>query len=323
MLSNLKTLSDLPERFSVLRYQEENLYRYPDYLSPKFQEEQRQICSQKSNNKSNIFSSELESSSSSSSGVNEVWREKICEWCYQVVDHFDFSRETVDVSMSYLDRFLSSRPVNKKVFQLAAMTSLYLAVKLYEPGMLRPSSLVELSRGFFTKEHVVSMEESILRSLCWHVHPPTYLSFAREFLLLIPTNICTSSEYHEIVEISRFLSELGVCDYFFVTRKPSSVALGCLLNALESIQDDEARQTIYHEFVKAVRDFSGLDCYDLEVEECRARLQDIYIHGGYKKQEQTDVVDRFGNISPVCVSDTDQLDGPISQAGDSRGKTKC
>ena len=95
--------------------------------------------------------------------MNEIWREKICEWSYQVVDHFDFSRETVNVSLSYLDRFLASRPANKKFFQLAAMTSLYIAVKLYEPGILTPASFVELSRGFFTEDHVTAMEESILR----------------------------------------------------------------------------------------------------------------------------------------------------------------
>uniref|UniRef100_A0A7S2WJA6 Cyclin-like domain-containing protein n=1 Tax=Eucampia antarctica TaxID=49252 RepID=A0A7S2WJA6_9STRA len=321
MLSSEIILSDLPERFSVLRHQEDNLYRYPDYLSPKFQEEQWQQCTQKENTKSNIFTSELESSSSSSSGVNEVWREKICEWSYQVVDHFDFSRETVDVSISYLDRFLASRPVNKKVFQLAAMTCLYLAVKLYEPGMLRPSSLVELSRGFFTEDHVTAMEESILRALSWHLHPPTYLSFVREFLLLIQTSCCSSSEYRAIVENARFLTELGVCDYFFVTRKPSSVALACLLNAFESIRTINARETIYRRFTQDVRDVAGLDCFDDEVEDCRARLREIFVHGGYKKQEIVGMLDRFGNTSPVCVSDTNQQNGTKYQTDDEIQRT--
>ena len=155
--------SDLPERFAALKHQEDNIYEYPDYLSLTFKEEQAKKSSPDDESKSDILSTELESSSSSSSGVNEIWREKICEWSYQVVDHFDFSRETVNVSLSYLDRFLASRPANKKFFQLAAMTSLYIAVKLYEPGILTPASFVELSRGFFTEDHVTAMEESILR----------------------------------------------------------------------------------------------------------------------------------------------------------------
>lgn len=80
-----------------------------------------------------------------------------------MVDHFDFSREVVAVAMSYLDRYLCARKVNKKMFQLAAMTSLFVAIKLYEPSALKLSSLTGLSRGFFTPEHIIAMEQSILR----------------------------------------------------------------------------------------------------------------------------------------------------------------
>ena len=79
------------------------------------------------------------------------------------MDHFDFNREVVSVAMSYLDRYLSTRRVNKKIFQLAAMTCLYLAIKLSEPSTLKIASLIGLSRGFFTTEHIVAMEQSILR----------------------------------------------------------------------------------------------------------------------------------------------------------------
>ena len=86
---------------------------------------------------------------------------------------------------------------------------------------------------------------SNFRTLSWHLHPPTYLSFIREMLLLLQQTKCGHSDYHEIVEISRFLTELAVCDYFFVTRKPSSVALACILNALGCINDGIKRDTIY------------------------------------------------------------------------------
>ena len=102
-------------------------------------------------------------SSQSSGEINETWREKICEWSYQVIDHFDFSREVVMISMNLLDRFLSSRTVNKKVFQLAAMTSLFIAIKLNEPGKLTMASMIELSRGYFKVNQMAAMEVSILR----------------------------------------------------------------------------------------------------------------------------------------------------------------
>lgn len=80
-----------------------------------------------------------------------------------MIDHFDFSREVVSVSISYLDRYLATRSVNKQVFQLAAMTSLFLAIKLFEPGRLSMQSMIELSRGYFTVKQMEAMELEILR----------------------------------------------------------------------------------------------------------------------------------------------------------------
>jgi hypothetical protein len=98
--------------------------------------------------------------------INESWREKICKWTFEVIDHFEFQRETAYIALSYLDRFLSNRLVNHRTFQLASMTTLYLAIKLYEPKTLRISSLTELSRGLFDENQVAAMELVLLRWVC-------------------------------------------------------------------------------------------------------------------------------------------------------------
>ena len=104
-------------------------------------------------------------SSKTTGGVNEDWRSKICEWSYQVIDHLDYDREIVAVSMHYLDRYLAKRTVDKRTFQLLAMTTLHLATKLYSPRhqQLSIHILRNLSRGYFDEEHITAMEESILR----------------------------------------------------------------------------------------------------------------------------------------------------------------
>lgn len=149
---------DLLERIDVMLKQEANLYRTVDYLAPEFQEKLSLA-----RDDGIVVKCTGSDSSSSSSSINELWREKICEWSYQVIDHFDFSREVVGVAIHYLDRYLATRSVNKKVFQLAAMTCLFLAIKLYEPGKLSMSSMIELSRGYFMVEQMIAMEHSILR----------------------------------------------------------------------------------------------------------------------------------------------------------------
>lgn len=150
---------DLIDRIRILLRQETSNYSTIDYMDPKYQQglEVTDVPLL------GFSSLDTASASSSGSGINEFWREKIVEWSYQVVDHFDFSREVVSVSIHYLDRFLAKRQVSKKCFQLAAMTTLCLAIKLYEPGRIQMSSMIDLSRGFFTVEQMKGMELEVLR----------------------------------------------------------------------------------------------------------------------------------------------------------------
>lgn len=148
---------DLVERLHALLEQEIYSYQTADYLAPGYQQKLRDIHPE-----THEFLS-WSSVTTSTSGINEIWREKICEWSYQVIDHFDFSREIVGIAVSYLDRYLSRRPVNKKHFQLLAMSCLYLAIKLYEPGTVSMKSMIELSRGYFGVDDMVEMEITILR----------------------------------------------------------------------------------------------------------------------------------------------------------------
>lgn len=159
----ISKMVDLQERMAAMLHQEVCSYKTEDYLAPNFQ--QQLLAGPETSFFPSSSASHSSQSSSSASSINEVWREKICEWAYQVIDHFDFSREIVGVAIHYLDRYLATRSVNKKVFQLAAMTSLFLAIKLYESGRISMASMIELSRGYFTVEQMVAMETSILRSV--------------------------------------------------------------------------------------------------------------------------------------------------------------
>lgn len=188
MLSLAATKVDIGDRFNAIRLQERSAYRCCDYFSPEFQAKQAE---QFAKNPLNHFILGLDTGSSVSSSsrtkINECWREKICEWSYQVIDHFDLNREIVSISLSYLDRYLCTCPVNRNLFQLAGMTSLFLAIKLYQPSNVKISSFVELSRGYFSIDHIIAMEAAILRYvLCfvlifiiptckWHVCSLFYL----------------------------------------------------------------------------------------------------------------------------------------------------
>jgi Cyclin, N-terminal domain len=170
------TMVDLTERLDAMFHQESTSYKTVDYLKADHQAKLAAAVvlgpstlgttiaePPHPTNKESSGPASLASNSSGS--INDIWREKICEWSYQVIDHFDFNREVVAISFHYLDRFLAGRAdCGKKVFQLAAMTTLFLAIKLYEPGdKLSMPSMIQLSRGYFKVEQMVAMEVAILR----------------------------------------------------------------------------------------------------------------------------------------------------------------
>ncbi|KAL7442026.1 hypothetical protein ACHAXH_007187 [Discostella pseudostelligera] len=341
-------LVDISKRLMAMRDQEANNYAVPDYLAAEWQLKLKEAAEEAAvimadgnangaaaaRNGSNSTAtathgttsgnrispgagSQAGSSSSTSNNtqINELWREKICEWCYQVVDHFDFNREVVSVTMSYLDRYLATRTVNRRIFQLAAMTALYLAIKLFEPGKLRMSSLIDLSRGYFMSEHIVTMEDSMLQSLKWHVHPPTPLAYCRDFMGLVSSDIHPVAR-HDVNELARFMTELSVCDYWFVTKKPSSIALASLINAMELQGPRRIENRHKMEFLSRVAEL-GMDITnDDEIVECYERLAEMYRSGGYSPN-----LEDSSPSNPLEDDEDDEDDEDGSSARDARVAT--
>jgi hypothetical protein len=156
------------------------------------------------------------------------------------------------------------RSLDSRTYQLAAMTSLYLAIKLHtdnttssrnsESGFLRRKqqfrleSFVELSRGQFDAEDISEMEEIMLETIEWRVHPPTPMLFVSFMLTtLMPSTRnerlvnnhgrTTSNSYlvlHVVRELSRYLTELSVCLGHEVScHPPSRIAIAAILASMD------------------------------------------------------------------------------------------
>jgi hypothetical protein len=171
-------------------------------------------------------------------------RSKMATWCYQVIDFCKFDRETASIAMNYLDRYMLTEQgatvrADRNLFQLAAMTCLYTAVKINEPEAMDPKLVSTLSRGAYSTTQVEAMEVSILSALQWRVNPPTALAFVRQFLEIIPVNLVDQSMRETAHDITKFQTELAVTEHDFVTVKASTIAFGSLMNSLESLQLDD------------------------------------------------------------------------------------
>mmetsp|Transcript_7015 Transcript_7015/g.12288 ORF Transcript_7015/g.12288 Transcript_7015/m.12288 type:complete len:202 (-) Transcript_7015:348-953(-) len=174
--------------------QEQNIaYRRNHYLSHEWQmglrkDKVKEIRSLDQSPFSVIIPSSSYSASGDPSEICVHWRDNIIEWKYQVVDRFDLDREIVSISTFYLDKYLSMHYVDKELFQLVAMTSIYLAIKINSPKKMTPRSIASAVNGLISAKHIEEMELSIMKCLSWHLYPPTSVAFIENFFPLISRN---------------------------------------------------------------------------------------------------------------------------------------
>ena len=209
------------------------------------------------------------------SQLNSSWREKICHWSFNVVDHFDLSREVVAVSMSLFDRYLATRnnKCNGSTALLSSLTTLHIAIKVHEVRKIKLTTLANLSRGQFGPKHIEEMEWTVLNSLNWHIHPPTSMSFLSHLLLLLPPQVSDSMK-EDIYALSRYITELSVCDSSFVEIYPSAVAFSAILNSLEDRRYRKLIPTAVREqFLRAIGTHVGLRQDDEHVLSARPKLK--------------------------------------------------
>lgn len=253
------------DRIKVMRRQEQTIYSCTDYM--------KKI---KSGNITNTITSESSSSSSSSNFIDEVCRKKMAKWCFHVIDYAQFNRETVSIAMSFLDRFLASgspralRAIqNRKEYQLASMTTLYMAIKLFEPMEMCTTTLASLSRNSYTALDFATMENDILFAIQWRMNGPTPLSFIQQFFSLLSSTKTSSSRiepflqsnpaYQKLWNISKYHTELAACEYYFATIQPSTVAIASISASLKLIPLCEISASERANFLLMIASETGLD----------------------------------------------------------------
>lgn len=187
--------------------------------------------------------------------TTEGWRRKMCEWYYEVVDHFGYDREVVSFALNYLDRYMAKRvhestkpEMDRCGYQLVAATALYLASKLHgetDPslGPSRTLKIVEFSKltgDKFSVRTLENMELELLNTLSWKVNPTTFVRCVAALLALLPK--WSAFDYQKpmetvachLFELARYLTELAVCRSCFTFQfKPLAVAYASIICAID------------------------------------------------------------------------------------------
>lgn len=223
--------------------------------------------------------------------VDQLCREKMCEWSYRVCDHFRTTREVVAFAFSFLDRFIDRYNCDRTTFKLASMTAFFIATKMLNVKQISLCSLAELSRGEFEAEHISEMEKFILAKLEWRMNPPTVQAFIHYLrIVLPPADTCIQEELYQR---AIFFAEISVYDYSFVTEERYLLAVACLLNAIEGIDDINTAKELRHEYLRILNCSLCVEVDLIALDRAQKRLWYLYSCSAQIQYE---------DIIPHCLS---------------------
>lgn len=163
------------------------------------------------------------------------WRQQMFDWCCMVVDSYGMERQVVAMSFNLLDRYVGVEcrkmhcaPITREDYQLFSMTCLYLSIKIIESHSRKISiqTLVDMSKGYYSRAVIEATERDILHALNWFVHAPTSIGFVRLCSQLWQPELSFSMESTAM----RF-TELAVADSYLCLQRPSLIGLASLLHA--------------------------------------------------------------------------------------------
>jgi hypothetical protein len=189
---------------------------------------------------------QFSSNSTSSAIINNSDRTKMCSWYYEMSTFLKISPATASRSMTYLDRFMaSSSPTAEKAsqargeYQLAALTTLFLSIKLFERLNIQPCHVSYLSRGRYTSEEVIVMEMELLKALQFRVTNATKLDYANQILDCvfphqINVNDFLKSSMRDMTSLQLQLSDFYVS---FSKERQSLVGFAAVINTFEVKRD--------------------------------------------------------------------------------------
>lgn len=187
-------------------------------------------------------------------------RKSVVEWTFQIVDQYELEGDIAIIAISYFDRFMADSRgfVNASVFNLIALCSLQLAVKVHVASSRKKlRALAALSSSDFDAATILEGEYQLLIALSWKLHPPTATSLISNLVLLLSQVIPGIAHYistRTVASVAWAHLKSAVKKQNLATAKPSMMAITALSRAVDylSIGADPEALKCYEAFLKMI-----------------------------------------------------------------------
>ena len=109
--------------------------------------------------------------------ITERMRGILIDWLIEVHYKFGFTDEALYMTVSIIDRYLSSNQITKKNLQLLGITSLLISCKHEEIDLPKISDFTYITNNAYTKNEVIQKENDILKFLKFNLLYPSPIKF--------------------------------------------------------------------------------------------------------------------------------------------------
>ncbi|WJX87506.1 hypothetical protein P8452_69690 [Trifolium repens] len=145
----------------------------------------------------------------------------LVNWLIEVHFKYDLMPETLYLTVTLLDQYLSQVNIKTSDMQLVGLTALLLASKYEDFWHPRVKDLISISAEAYTRDQMLGMEKLILRKLKFRLNAPTPYVFMVRFLKAAQSD-------KKLEHLSFFLIDLCLVEYEALAFKPSLLCASAL-----------------------------------------------------------------------------------------------
>ncbi|KAH9320179.1 hypothetical protein KI387_021948, partial [Taxus chinensis] len=161
--------------------------------------------------------------------INSNMRGILVDWLVEVAEEYKLVPDTLYLTVSYIDRFLSANVVNRQKLQLLGITCMLVASKYEEICAPHVDEFCYITDNTYSREEVLEMEIDVLNYLRYDLTTPTTKSFLRRFTRAAQTSYKVPSLHLEFM--GNYLAELTLIEYDFLRYLPSMIAASAVFVA--------------------------------------------------------------------------------------------
>mmetsp|Transcript_23430 Transcript_23430/g.73440 ORF Transcript_23430/g.73440 Transcript_23430/m.73440 type:complete len:223 (+) Transcript_23430:67-735(+) len=157
----------------------------------------------------------------------------------QVAEEYKLVPDTLFLSVSCIDRYLSVNQVVRSKLQLVGVTCMLIAAKYEEIYAPQVDEFCYITDNTYSRQEVLNMERTLLTTLDFELTTPTTKSFLRRFLKAAEAD--TKVEF-----LASYLAELTLVEYGFMKYMPSMVAASAVFLAQFTLNKPPWTPTLQH-----------------------------------------------------------------------------